>query len=92
MEISASILAFSSDDIWLLSFVFDPYILMSSISVFQALKLHLEFGNSNKPTTPQSGTATTQKTSALSLRSGIFASAIVITSIGVLVYLKRSKQ
>ncbi|KAJ1405017.1 PB1 domain [Sesbania bispinosa] len=39
----------------------------------KALKLHLEFGNSTKPTTPQSG-------------------AIVITSIGVLVYLKRSKQ
>lgn len=59
---------------------------------FQALKLHLEFGNPTKLTTPQSGTATMQKTSALSLRSGIFAGAIAITSIGVLVYLKRSKQ
>ncbi|XP_061346836.1 CBS domain-containing protein CBSCBSPB3-like [Gastrolobium bilobum] len=58
----------------------------------KALKLHLEFGNSAKPTTPQSGTAIRQKTSPLSLRSGIFAGAIVITSVAVLVYLKRSKQ
>ncbi|KAJ1387786.1 PB1 domain [Sesbania bispinosa] len=58
----------------------------------KALKLHLEFGNSTKPTTPQSGIDTRQKTSSSSLRSGIFAGAIVITSIGVLVYLKRSKQ
>ncbi|XP_057419972.1 CBS domain-containing protein CBSCBSPB3-like [Lotus japonicus] len=60
----------------------------------KSLKLYLEFGNSTKPTpTPlQSATANRQKTSVVSLRSGIFASAIVITSIGILVYLKRSKQ
>lgn len=60
--------------------------------MFQALKLHLEFGDSAKPPSRQSGTVTRQQTSALSFRSGIFAGAIVITSIGVLVYLKRSKQ
>ncbi|RDX78802.1 CBS domain-containing protein CBSCBSPB3, partial [Mucuna pruriens] len=53
----------------------------------KALKLDLEFGNSTKPTNPQSGgTASTQKSSALSLRSGV----VVVSSIGVLVYLKRS--
>ncbi|TKY73778.1 CBS domain-containing protein CBSCBSPB3 [Spatholobus suberectus] len=57
----------------------------------KALKLDLEFANSTKPTKPQSGTASIQKTSILSLRSGIFA-GVVLTSIGVLVYLKRSKQ
>ncbi|CAJ2676784.1 unnamed protein product [Trifolium pratense] len=57
----------------------------------KALKLYLDFGNSAKPTTPQSGTVTTQKSNVLSLRSSIFAGAIAVTSIGVLVYLKRSK-
>ncbi|CAK8579031.1 unnamed protein product [Lathyrus sativus] len=56
----------------------------------KALKLHLDFGNSVKPTPPPN-TATRQKSSVLSLKSSIFAGAIVITSIGVLVYLKRSK-
>ncbi|OIW00356.1 hypothetical protein TanjilG_29923 [Lupinus angustifolius] len=58
----------------------------------KSLKLHLDFGGSTKPTTPQPDTATRQKTSALSYRSGIFAGAIVISSIGLMVYLKRSKQ
>lgn len=58
----------------------------------KALKLHLDISTSTKATTPKSCTDTRQKTSALSMRSSIFASAIVITSIGVLVYLKRSKQ
>ncbi|KAE9602751.1 hypothetical protein Lal_00049698 [Lupinus albus] len=58
----------------------------------KALKLYLDFGDSSKPTTPKPNTVITQKTSALSFRSGFFASAVVITSIGVLVYLKRSKQ
>ncbi|XP_027344166.1 CBS domain-containing protein CBSCBSPB3-like isoform X2 [Abrus precatorius] len=58
----------------------------------KALKLHLDLGSSTKSTTPKSCTATRQKTSALSIRSGIFAGAIVMTSIGVLVYLKRAKQ
>ncbi|CAL0306689.1 unnamed protein product [Lupinus luteus] len=61
-------------------------------SGWKALKLYLDFGDSSKPTTPKPETVTTQKTSALSFRSGFFASAVVITSIGMLVYLKRSKQ
>lgn len=63
-----------------------------SFFVFQALKLDLEFPNSTKPTKLQPGTATIQKTSTLSLRSGIFAGVVVLTSISVLVYLKRSRQ
>ncbi|CAL0325215.1 unnamed protein product [Lupinus luteus] len=59
---------------------------------WKSLKLHLDFGGSTKPTTPQPDTATKQKTSALSYRSGIFAGAVVISSIGLMVYLKRSKQ
>ncbi|KAL3025634.1 hypothetical protein AAZX31_04G189500 [Glycine max] len=58
----------------------------------KALKLDLEFPNSTKPTKLQPGTATIQKTSTLSLRSGIFAGVVVLTSISVLVYLKRSRQ
>ncbi|KAG5046023.1 hypothetical protein AAZX31_06G151100 [Glycine max] len=58
----------------------------------KALKLDLEFPNSTKPTKLQPGTATIQKTSTLRLRSGIFAGVVVLTSISVLVYLKRSRQ
>lgn len=61
--------------------------------VFQALKLDLNFADSTKPIKPHTDTDTAieQKTSMLSLRYGIFAGAVVLTSIGVLVYLKRSK-
>ena len=58
----------------------------------KALKLDLQFANSTKPTEVSSGTASIQKSSTLSLRSGIFAGVVILTSISVLVYLKRSKQ
>ncbi|KAK7316913.1 hypothetical protein RJT34_00724 [Clitoria ternatea] len=58
----------------------------------KALKLDLDFSGSTKPTNPESGTSSIQKTSTLPLRSGIFAGAVVLTSIAILVYLKRSKQ
>lgn len=58
----------------------------------KALKLNLEFSDSTKPVTPQSCTASGEKTGMLSLRSGVFASAVVLTSIGILVYLKRSRH
>ncbi|KAK7350924.1 hypothetical protein VNO77_09986 [Canavalia gladiata] len=57
----------------------------------KALKLDLEFSDSTKPTEPQSGTASIQETSTLSLRFSIFSGAVVVTTIGILVYLKRSK-
>lgn len=74
------------------SYVMDACIESLSVFAFQALKLDLEFANSTKPTTPQSGAASIQKISSLPLRTGIFAGVVVLTSIGVLVYLKRSKQ
>nr|KYP61885.1 hypothetical protein KK1_016397 [Cajanus cajan] len=58
----------------------------------KALKLDLEFANSTTPTKSPAGSESIQKTSVLSLRCGIFAGVVVLTSIGVLVYLKRSKQ
>ncbi|KAF7834112.1 CBS domain-containing protein CBSCBSPB3-like [Senna tora] len=57
----------------------------------KALKLHLEY-ESTKTTPPNPTNAATQKVSALPLRYGIAAGAVVLLSIGVLVYLKRSKQ
>lgn len=88
------LLAFSSDDIGfygIISFGFNQFTHSVVIFVFQALKLYLDFGNSAKPTTPQSSTTSIQKSSVLSLRSSILAGAVVVTSIGVVVYLKRSK-
>ncbi|KAL2347167.1 hypothetical protein Fmac_001167 [Flemingia macrophylla] len=58
----------------------------------KALKLYLEFAKSTKATTTAAGTESIEKSSVLSLRFGIFAGVVVLTSIGVLVYLKRSKQ
>lgn len=40
---------------------------------------------------PQLETATVGRAGRIALGSGIFAGAVVLTSIGVLVYLKRSK-
>ncbi|KAL9329795.1 hypothetical protein ACSQ67_004798 [Phaseolus vulgaris] len=58
----------------------------------KALKLHLDFGRLTKATTPNSCTATIQKTSVISVSSITFASAIAIASVGMLVYLKHSKH
>ncbi|KAK4264674.1 hypothetical protein QN277_025817 [Acacia crassicarpa] len=58
----------------------------------KALRLHLEFANSSKSITPETATATADKSSVLYLSSGILAGAVVLTGIGVLIYLKRSKQ
>ncbi|WVZ21201.1 hypothetical protein V8G54_008523 [Vigna mungo] len=58
----------------------------------KALKLDLVFATSTKTTKVPSDTASIQKTSTLTLRSGIFAGVIVLASVSVLVYLKRSKQ
>ncbi|CAJ1974853.1 unnamed protein product [Sphenostylis stenocarpa] len=58
----------------------------------KALKLDLQFADLTKPTKASSDTPTIQKSSTLSLRSGIFAGVVVLTSVSILVYLKRSKQ
>lgn len=57
----------------------------------KALKLNLEFADSTK-LKPNTDITTKQKTSIVSLRSGIFAGAVVLTSISILVYLKRANQ
>ncbi|PNY11592.1 CBS domain-containing protein cbscbspb3-like [Trifolium pratense] len=58
----------------------------------KALKLNLKFADSPKQTRSNTGTATEQKTSVVSYRTGIFAGAVALTSIGILVYLKRANQ
>ncbi|KAK2391238.1 CBS domain-containing protein CBSCBSPB3 [Trifolium repens] len=58
----------------------------------KALKLNLKFGNSPKQTQSNTGTATEQKTSVVSYRTGIFAGAVALAGIGILVYLKRANQ
>ncbi|XP_059431999.1 CBS domain-containing protein CBSCBSPB3 [Corylus avellana] len=51
----------------------------------KVLRLHLDFSDSSQCT------STIQRSGRVSLSSGVLASAVVLTSIGVLVYLKRSK-
>lgn len=59
---------------------------------YQVLRLHVEYQDSSEVTTkPQSDTATVGRAGRIALGSVIFAGAVGLTSIGVLVYLKRSK-
>ncbi|KAL2553229.1 CBS domain-containing protein CBSCBSPB3 [Forsythia ovata] len=61
-------------------------------SGLKVLRLHVEYHDSSEVTTKQqSDTATVGRTGRIALGSGIFAGAVVLTSIGVLVYWKRSK-
>ncbi|KAJ7957075.1 CBS domain-containing protein [Quillaja saponaria] len=57
----------------------------------KVLRLHLDFVDSSKKVTDQPVTATTQRKGWVSAHSGILAGAVVLTSIGVMLYLKRSK-
>lgn len=59
----------------------------------KVLRLHLDYSESSQQKAdPRSQTATTERKRWVFVRSGIFASAVVLTGIGVLVYLKRSKM
>lgn len=59
----------------------------------KVLRLHLDFSDSSQQRTgPESCTTSTEKTGWLTLRSGIFVGAVALTGVGVLVYLKRSKN
>jgi CBS domain-containing protein len=60
----------------------------------KVLRLHLDFSDSSQQKTrPESCTTTsTEKTGWLTPRSGIFVGAVALTGVGVLVYLKRSKN
>ncbi|KAF7136577.1 hypothetical protein RHSIM_Rhsim08G0049800 [Rhododendron simsii] len=60
-------------------------------STNQLLRLHLDFSDSSQQKTrPESCPTSAEETGWLTLRSGIFAGAVALTGIGVLVYLKRS--
>lgn len=56
----------------------------------KVLRLHLDYSDSNLQSIQQSGTATKQSTRWTTAYTGILASAVVVTGIGVLLYLKRS--
>ncbi|GMN33177.1 hypothetical protein TIFTF001_004013 [Ficus carica] len=57
----------------------------------KVLRLHLDYSDSNQQSIQQSGTATKQSTRWTTAYTGILASAVVVTGIGVLLYLKRTK-
>ncbi|KAI3451600.1 hypothetical protein Pfo_008265 [Paulownia fortunei] len=58
----------------------------------KVLRLHLDYYDSSQETRMlSSDTVSAEKGGSISLCYGIFAGAVVLTSIGVLVYLKRSK-
>ncbi|KAK3038573.1 hypothetical protein RJ639_028024 [Escallonia herrerae] len=58
----------------------------------KVLRLHLDYDTGEQKKEVQRGTTTTEGTKWVSLRFGIFTAAVVLTSIGVLAYLKRSRQ
>ncbi|KAI4343487.1 hypothetical protein L6164_010828 [Bauhinia variegata] len=59
----------------------------------KVLRLHLDFADSSGRLKEQSVTATGERISPFySYQSGILAGAVALTSIGVMVYLKRSRQ
>ncbi len=58
----------------------------------KVLRLHLDYSDSiQEPRRPEMGTNTVQSTEGLSLRAGILASAVIITAVGLMVYLRRAK-
>ncbi|XVE86446.1 hypothetical protein DITRI_Ditri18aG0034800 [Diplodiscus trichospermus] len=56
----------------------------------KVLRLHLDFSDYAQQITSESGVAT-KRSGWVSFHTGLLAGAVVLTSIGVLVYLKRSK-
>ncbi|XP_073139596.1 CBS domain-containing protein CBSCBSPB3-like [Henckelia pumila] len=56
----------------------------------QVLRLHVDYSNASEGN-PSSDAGTTQKPGAITLRTSVFAGAIVATGVCVLVYLKRAK-
>ena len=59
---------------------------------FQVLRLHLDYSDSiQEPRPPEMGTNTVQSTEGLSLRAGILASAVIITAVGLMIYLRRAE-
>lgn len=70
------------------------YVSVHNLPLFfnQVLRLHLDYYDTSQVTrNVASESETAQRTGLISLPTGIFAGAVVLTSIGVLVYLKRNK-
>lgn len=62
------------------------------VLTLQVLRIQLEYYDSSEETRePTSATVTTKEGRSSPLRYGILAGAAVVASVGVLVYLKRSK-
>ncbi|XP_073288459.1 CBS domain-containing protein CBSCBSPB3-like isoform X2 [Primulina huaijiensis] len=57
----------------------------------KVLRLHVDYSNASEGN-PSSDAETAQKAGAIALRTGIFAGAIVLTGVCVLVYLKHAKK
>lgn len=57
------------------------------------MRLHLDFSETSQElrSPPATDMTTLKKSKGMSVGSGILAGAVVLTSIGVLVYLKRTK-
>ncbi|XP_042494921.1 CBS domain-containing protein CBSCBSPB3 [Macadamia integrifolia] len=63
------------------------------VAGLKVLRLHLDYSESSKQASSSSmDTTTIEKSSALSLRSGILAGAAALAGISLVVYLKRSSQ
>ncbi|XP_042515578.1 CBS domain-containing protein CBSCBSPB3-like isoform X2 [Macadamia integrifolia] len=56
----------------------------------KVLRLHLDFSDSSKPVSSSMDLTTIQKTSGLSLQSGLLAGSAALAGIGLLTYLNRS--
>lgn len=64
---------------------------MSATFLLQVLRLHLDYSDVNiEKSVQQLSTTSVEKDGWGSLPMGIFAGAVVLTSVGVLAYLKRT--
>ncbi|XP_058088159.1 CBS domain-containing protein CBSCBSPB3 [Magnolia sinica] len=60
---------------------------------WKVLRLHLDYSDLKEETThPPSDPSTTQRSALISLRSGVLMGVVIVTGIGIMVYLKRSKS
>lgn len=64
---------------------------MTATFLLQALRLHLDYSDVNQEKSePELSTTSLEKDGWGSLHMGIFAGAVVLTSVGVFAYLKRT--
>lgn len=79
-------------DCWIFSFYFLFSCFYSLENTLQVLRLHLDFPESIQQREAPIDATLDQKYGSLPIYSGALAAAMVLTSIGVLIYLKRSKM